>query len=114
MFEFEPPKLSSKLKPNDVYKELSPKMKVALNVLETNDVDKTSEHFSKLVNDMEGIVSRMTIHEALDSLLDQGTLKASWLQTPEKHWIRGYKVGSEGQNKMLRRLYYSTHKEEKT
>lgn len=109
MDNLETPTLQKRLKPNQSYNELSPKMKVALKILEYTEVDKEEVYFSKLVKDMENIVSRKTIHQALDSLIDQGTIRSDWTRSIEDRWVRGYTPASEGQKRMLRRTYYATH-----
>ena len=110
MYTKEIPQISKRLKPNKAYAELTPRMKVALEILEFNDIEKDKEiYFSKLVDDMEKIVSRQTIHEALDALIDQGLVSSEWTQNVDKRWVRGYKPASEGQKRLLRRAYYATH-----
>lgn len=109
MYTKEVPPLSKRLKPNKAYNELTPRMKVALKILEYNDTENEEIYFSKLVDDMEKIVSRKTIHEALDALIDQGALNSEWTQNAEKRWVRGYKPASEGQKRLMRRAYYATH-----
>ena len=109
MYSLEPPALKKRLKPNHAYNELRPKMKVALKILEHSDVDQENIYFSKLVKELKGIVSRKTIHQALDSLVDQGTISSSWMKNPKNRWVRGYRPASEGQRRLLRRTYYATH-----
>jgi len=111
MDTLEIPPLEKRSKPNQSYNELSPKMKVALRILEYADIEKKEVHFSQLVRDMEKIVSRKTIHQALDSLIDQGTIRSDWTRSTEDRWVRGYMPASEGQKRMLRRTYYATHDE---
>jgi DNA-binding PadR family transcriptional regulator len=105
----EPSPLRARLKPNQVYEGLNPKMKVALKILEHDELADEPAHFSGLVKEMQGVVSRATIHEALDSLLDQGIISAEWIETLKGRWARGYRSASEGQKRMLRRAYYATH-----
>jgi DNA-binding PadR family transcriptional regulator len=109
MYTKEIPQLTKRLKPNKAYNELTPKMKVALRILESSDIENEDINFSKLVEDMETEVSRITIHEALDSLIDQGTVTSEWIKNKENRWIRGYRPASEGQRRLLRRAYYATH-----
>jgi DNA-binding PadR family transcriptional regulator len=109
MDTLEIPSLKRRLKPNQSYKELSPKMKVALRILEYTDLERKEVYFSKLVRDMETIVSRKTIHQSLDSLIDQGTIRSEWTKNTDDRWVRGYTPASEGQKRMLRRTYYATH-----
>jgi DNA-binding PadR family transcriptional regulator len=109
MHQKDVPPLSKRLKPNKAYHELSPKMKVALKILEYSDIENKDIHFSKLVQDMQNIVSRKTIHEALDSLIDQGTVNSEWIKSDENRWVRGYRPATEGQKRLLRRAYYATH-----
>ena len=84
-------------------------MKVAFKILEYADIEGKEVHFSKIVREMKGIVSRKTIHQALDSLIDQGTIRSGWIKSAEDRWVRGYSPASEGQRRMLRRFYYVTH-----
>jgi len=107
----EVPELVKRLKPNKAYEELSPKMKVGLQILEYSDIDHKDVYFSKLVGDMKN-VSRQTIHQSLDSLIDQGTISSKWDKNEKQRWVRGYKPASEGQKRLLRRTYYATHDEE--
>jgi len=103
------PRLEKRLSPNAVYDELTPKMKVALAILEFNDVDNKNAYFSGLVRELVKKVSRATIHKSLDPLLDQGAIRAEWVQIEKGHWVRGYWSASETQKKMLRRTYYASH-----
>jgi len=109
LYTKEVPPLTKRLTPNRAYSELSPKMKVALRILEHNELEQEDTHFSELVDDMQSVVSRKTIHEALDSLIDQGTLSSEWIQKNDNRWVRGYKPASEGMKRLLRRAYYATH-----
>ena len=109
MYTKEIPQLTKRLKPNKAYNDLTPRMKVALKILEYSDIESKDINFSRLVEDMETIVSRITIHDALDSLIDQGTVSSEWIKNDENRWIRGYHPASEGQKRLLRRAYYATH-----
>jgi len=109
MYNSEPPELERRLIPNETYDALNPRMKVAIKILEYNDVDHRVAYFSRLVKDLEKEVSRTTIHQALDSLIDQGAVRSEWVEIKPGRWVRGYKPASEGQRKMLRRAYFATH-----
>jgi predicted ArsR family transcriptional regulator len=84
-------------------------MKVGLRILEHDDVDDDYAYFSELIEELKGIVSRVTIHEALDNLIDQGAVRSQWVQTQEGRWVRGYRAASESQRRLLRRAYLATH-----
>ena len=109
MYTPEPPRIKNRLKPNRAYDELRPKMKVALKILEHSDIEEKHTYFSKMVKEMENIVSRKTIHQALDALVDQGTIRSEWTKNAKNRWVRGYRPASEGQRRLLRRTYYATH-----
>lgn len=109
MYISEPPPLKKRLTPNRAYDELRPKMKVVLKILEHSDIRGEDAYFSELVKEMKNIVSRKTIHQALDGLIDQGTIRSAWTKNAQDRWIRGYKPASEGQRRLLRRTYYATH-----
>jgi DNA-binding PadR family transcriptional regulator len=86
-------------------------MKVGLKILEHSDIDQNDAYFSKLVKELRVEVSRQTIHQSLDSLIDQGTISSRWTKNEEDRWVRGYRPASEGQKRLLRRTYYATHDE---
>lgn len=95
--------------PNEVYPELKPTLKVALKILEYNDVDEMDVHFSQLCEDLTGEVSRVSIHAALDALIDQGSLHSGWHKNERGHWIRAYHIAGEEQRRQLRILYRAAH-----
>lgn len=95
--------------PNEVYKELKPTLKVALKILEYNDVDVNEIYFSQLCKDLASEVSRVSIHAALDALIDQGSLHSGWKKNNEGHWIRAYHIAGEEQRRQLRILYRAAH-----
>jgi len=95
--------------PNEVYKDLKPLLKVALKILEYNDVDGKDVHFSQLCEDLATEVSRVSIHSALDALIDQGSLHSGWQKNEAGHWIRAYHIAGEEQKRQLRILYRATH-----
>jgi len=96
-------------KPNEVYKDLKPALRVALKILEYNDVDGKDVHFSRLCEDLASEVSRVSIHAALDALIDQGSLHSGWEKNTEGHWIRAYHIAGEEQRRQLRTLYRVAH-----
>lgn len=95
--------------PNEVYKDLKPTLRVALKILEYNDVDGKDVHFTQLCEALTGEVSRVSIHAALDALIDQGSLHSGWEKTTEGHWIRAYHIAGEEQRRQLRTLYRVAH-----
>jgi len=107
-FVLEPP-LQKRGKPNSVYRSLRPKLRVALKILEYNDIDSKSVHFSQLVRDLKGQASRISINEALDSLIDQGTVHSEWEQSASGHWVRAYRIAGEQTRKQLRALYRASN-----
>jgi len=96
-------------RPNKIYEELKPPAKVALRILEYNDIKAQDVNFSILCKDLEGKISRVSIHDALDTLIDQGSLHSGWQKNERKHWIRGYHIAGEEQKRQLRGLYRATH-----
>lgn len=94
---------------NAVYRDLKAPLKVAMKILEYNDIDKKDVHFSQLCQDLTGDVSRVSIHSALDSLIDQGSLHSGWEKTDDGHWIRAYHIAGEEQKRQLRVLYKAAH-----
>lgn len=96
-------------RPNEVYKDLKPTLRVALKILEYNDVDGKDVHFSQLCGDLAAEVSRVSIHAALDALIDQGSLHSGWKKNDEGHWIRAYHIAGEEQRRQLRTLYRAAH-----
>ncbi|MCL2135283.1 MAG: hypothetical protein FWH37_07000 [Candidatus Bathyarchaeota archaeon] len=97
-------------RPNTMYSELKPSAKVALKILEYNDVLSENTNFTKLCKDLEGKgASRNSVHEALDELTDKGALHAGWQKNEGGHWIRTYNIAGEEQKRLLRSLYRATH-----
>jgi hypothetical protein len=96
-------------RPNEVYTDLGPPLKVALKILEYNDVDSKDIYFSQLCDDLSGKVSRVSIHSALDALIDQGSLHSGWEKNEKGHWIRAYHIAGEEQKRQLRILYRASH-----
>jgi hypothetical protein len=94
---------------NAVYRDLKAPLKVAMKILEYNDVDSKDVHFSQICQDLNGDVSRVSVHSALDALIDQGSLHSGWQKTQDGHWIRAYHISGEEQKRQLRILYKATH-----
>ncbi|MCL2477823.1 hypothetical protein [Candidatus Bathycorpusculum sp.] len=97
-------------RPNIMYEELRSPVKVALKILEYNDVLLENINFTQLCKDLEGKgASRGSVHEALNELTDRGTLHAGWQKNKDNHWIRTYHITGEEQKRLLRKLYRATH-----
>jgi hypothetical protein len=112
----------TKYKTNEIYTDLSPTLKVALSVLEQGlelkskklsySQEKGISWLSKLSRDLKDQVSRATIDQSLDHLLDKGIL-AHGKEIMKKvgndsKWVRAYHIGNEFIENMLS-LYKATH-----
>jgi hypothetical protein len=118
--------LTNKYPKKKVYQTLSPSQKIALRILEkgleinTNantkkyDEEKGVSWLSELARDLKGEVSRGTIDQYLDVLLDIGILSPGKeimqrvKENNEYRWVRAYHIGNEFVDKMID-LYIQTH-----
>ena len=92
-----------------LYDMLRPQLKVALKIFEAGD---DGTYFSKLVNDLHGEVSRMTVSEAIDTLLDIGVITGKWTKREiiskdgkRRIWVRAYNVSGEHYQTCLNLLH---------
>jgi hypothetical protein len=109
---------------NELYIDLSPSQKVALQILEEGlevqngrlsySEEKGISWLSKLERDLEGEVSRATIDQCLDNLLDRGILShgkeimQKVKENKDSRWVRAYHIGNEFLDQMIK-LYQATH-----
>ena len=82
-------------------------MKLALKILESNEVDNDYAIMNDLFLEFRE-VNHATIYVSIAYLIDQGTLEPRWVQTSGKHLVRGYRT-SEKYRSLLRRAYCATH-----
>lgn len=86
----------------------SPTGKIALKIYEAGD---EGMHFSKLVNELLGEVSRMTIVKGIDKLFDMGVLSGKWeykeISTADgqrKCWVRTFRISGEHAEECIKLL----------
>lgn len=113
-----------KIKQNKLYSLVNPSLKIAMHVLEQGisikdgkiDYDDTKgmSWLSKMAHDLKGEVSRATIDEHLDSLLDERFLKHGDQEMTRvkdgevTKWVRGYYLGNEFLQQ-IKDMYSTTH-----
>ncbi len=75
---------------------LSPEFRVAVKIYELTEKTKPPEvvHYSRLVELLEGDVSKVTISKSLDNLLDVGIVDAKWTKKNSK-WVRAFRIAGE-------------------
>jgi len=88
--------------------------KVALKIFQAG---KEGTHFSELVRDLEGEVSRMTVNKVVDQLLDAGVIKGFWIKKELSSrdgnrlvWVRCFTTSGEHAEECLRLLQVFTEK----
>ena len=69
-------------------------LEVALEIFETSSTGGNQIYFSKLVQELEGRVSRNRISQALDRLFDNGIITAKFKKVNKK-WARVYRISGE-------------------
>ncbi len=111
---------------DSLYQFLSPALKIALDVIAVGLIrdrrgkqiydPKRLTWFSRIVRNLEGVVSRATIDRCLDSLLDESILAheetemVRIVESGQPRWIRGYHVSNEFSERLVR-LYKIVHEE---
>ncbi len=78
-------------------------LEVALQVYDSTNKKGDPIYFSKLVNILDGRISRNRISQALDRLFDQGILTAEFKKINKK-WARVYTVSGEAEG-LLEDIY---------
>jgi hypothetical protein len=124
--EIEPLKVPARgnYRPNRFYDGIGISLKIALSVLERGlSIDRSGRlvydpkkfsWFSRMVEDMRSVVSRRTIDENLDSLMDEGFLASvptEMIRVRENgrlKWVHPYSVANEFRRDLIR-LYRITH-----
>lgn len=82
---------------------LSHELKVGLEIYKSQK-ENEKIYFSKLVEKLEGSVSRNTISKALDRLFDLGMVNAKWEKSGEGAWIRAFVISGESEE-FFKNLY---------
>lgn len=70
----------------DVEELLSPEFRVALEAWRM--LNKEDISYSNLVKRLDGRVSKVTVHKAIDNLSDAGILYSSWIKNDKGRWYR--------------------------
>jgi hypothetical protein len=80
------------------WQTLSKELKVAVVIQKLNDLKDPSDlpYFSNIGKHLSKIddMSKTTIHNALDHLIDLGTIDAEWTQV-DTRWVRRFRVTGE-------------------
>ena len=84
---------------------LSPDLKVACKIYEC-ETKKEEIWFSKLVDALEGDVSRTTISKSIDKLFDLGIIDGEWKKVKTR-WYRVFKIAGEA-SVFIKNIYLST------
>ncbi|MFH0862985.1 MAG: hypothetical protein V1875_08155 [Candidatus Altiarchaeota archaeon] len=86
-------------------KILSPEYCVGIKVYEIKEKRKELAYYSKIVDELTGSVSKVTVKRAIDNLLDVGIIKADWAIEPSSNkWVRPFSIAGEATN-MFASLY---------
>ena len=67
---------------------------VAVRIFEYNEKDE-QVWFSRLVEDLDGRMSRSTISKNIDRLSDLGIITGEWERTEDGRWIRTFRITGE-------------------
>ena len=67
---------------------------VAVKILRYNEKGE-SVWFSKLVEDLDGRMSRSTVSKNIDQLFDLGIITGEWEKTSDGKWIRTFRIAGE-------------------
>lgn len=76
---------------------LSPEFNVAVEIYALEHTNPYEAYYSRLVERLDGTVSKVTVSKALDVLLDAGILKAEWKKTPSGKWARIFTIAGEAE-----------------
>ena len=85
---------------------LSPELKVACKIFQITKDDNDEVWFSKLVEILEGQVSRNTISRCLDRLFDLGIIDGEWKKISNR-WTRTFKIAGEA-TAFIKNIYLGT------
>ncbi len=87
---------------------LSNDLKICVSIYEHDKVLGDKTWLSKLVRELEGEMSRMTISKTLDKLFDLGIIDGHWERTEGK-WTRVFQIAGESED-FVRGIYEKVSK----
>jgi hypothetical protein len=93
---------------SDRWETLSKELKVAVRIYKLNEAGEIP-YFSSLAKGLEESdgLSSTTVHNALDHLIDLGTIKADWTKV-DTRWVRRFIISGESKDfirKIANELY---------
>ncbi len=87
---------------------LSKELKVAIEIHRLNDIGDVP-YFSNLARDLEDKgMTKTTVHNAVDNLIDLGTIKADWDKVGS-NWVRKFTIAGENRE-FIRKLAIELYK----